>query len=226
MISSFVTKSLAFSAFSFGRDWALLPVKMGDEKGCENLQKKVDDLREKMHVDIPIKVAEYSACPWAAHGGICFGAGGITVPSTEIKELIRENDDTQIALLAHEISHIKHNDGPWMLVITLVTLAVATVFAWWACPEAWFFIAEQLIMIPVLPAFFIRSRIQERAADVEACKHITNAQKQAISDFFEKIRQNRLDDRSDPNLSPLKKLWKRFWINSDGDFLLEGLMHP
>ncbi len=179
-----------------------------------------------MGVDIPIKVAEHPAIPWAAHGGVCFGAGGITVPSTELKENLRENDDVQTAILAHEISHIKHNDGPWILVITLVTLAVATVFAWWACPEAWFFIAEQLIVIPVLAALFIRSRIQERAADVEACKHITNAQKQAISDWFEKHRQNRLDDRNDPNLSPVWKLIKKCLINSDGDSLLGRLTHP
>lgn len=214
------------SAFFLGRDWFLLPVKVGDNEGCEGLQEKVDALKKKMHVDIPIKVREHPAIPWAAHGGCCYGAAGITVPSSEISEETREKDDLQIGILAHEISHIKHNDGPWTLVIVVVALAASIVFVWAVCAPAWISIAEGFAIIPTFAALSIRSRMQERAADVEANKYLTNSQRQAISDFFENHRLDNLALRNQEDASLITRVWSKIYYNSEGESLLGRLTHP
>lgn len=214
------------SAIPILRDWFLVPVRVGDDDGCEGLQKKVDDLKRKMDVNIPIKVAEYPLMPWAAHGTACFGAAGITVPSKEIDPEKREEDDLQIAILAHEISHIKHNDGAWIFAVTVVSVVASYVLAWLICPPAWIFVAEQVVAIPLLAAMSARSRRQEHAADVEACKYLTDRQKEKIGDWFENIRHARILYRNAPNLSTISTLWRKFWINSEGEHLIGRLTHP
>ena len=41
------------------------------------------------------------------------------LPSEEIDENKCSSDDVQTAILAHEIAHIKHNDGAWTMLILL-----------------------------------------------------------------------------------------------------------
>jgi len=73
--------SIGLSLFYLGEDFFLMSVRFGDDEGCESLPKKVDNLKEKMGVNIPVKVVENSWMPWAAHGSVVYGKGGITVPS-------------------------------------------------------------------------------------------------------------------------------------------------
>lgn len=214
--------SLIMGSVLSARDLFLYPVKLGSSAGCGSLQKKVDQLKEKMGVDIPITVAVNDSFPWAAHGCSVYGRAGITVPSTGVLY----SPDTQIAILTHEISHIKHNDGAWMLVAALVTFAVSTVFLWYTLPAALVTYVEWIAMIPTLAAFFIRSVRQEKAADREACKYLTTSQKKAFCDFFDRLLKAKIKYRNEKGLSGFSRAWRHLTIDKNGESLLGRLTHP
>jgi Zn-dependent protease with chaperone function len=211
------------SACFLARDYFLVPVKTGVDEGCENLQEKVDTLRKKMDVPIPIKVVKHSAFPWHAHGALIYGSGGITVPRLFF---FQASEDAQIAILAHEIAHIKHNDGPMLLVTLIIIEVVFNIFLWSVLPAVLLPYLGLIMYIPFFTGIFLRSVYQERLADLEACKYTTNTQKRAMIEVFENLRQKNLEWRNDPAITGIWKSLRRLRVDEKGDSLFARITHP
>jgi len=208
------------------RDLLLYPVILGSSAGCGSLKKKVDQLKEKMGIDIPITVSANDSFPWAAHGCAVYGRAGITVPTREVGHFTSESDDIRTAILAHEISHIKHNDGAWGLAIILVTFAAFSVIFWYTFPVVLLPYVDLFACIPAMTAFFIRSVRQEKAADKEACKYLTSSQKKAFCDFFDRLLKAQIKYRNEKGISNFSRAWRRLTIDENGESLMGRLTHP
>lgn len=219
--------SLALSGAVFAlRDFALLPIQFGNAKGCYFLQAKVDQLRKKIGIPFPIYVTCNDFLSWAAHGSAFSRRGGITVPLSETMPKTKQSDDTQIALLAHEISHITQNDGPWLLCVITISFVAFSVFFGNVLPGVMPLYSCSLALIPTLIFLFEQIIEQEREADLEACRWITRDQKEALVNWLKKQKVERQKFRNDPSVSLLKSLWRKIWYDRGGNTLLEKMTHP
>lgn len=208
------------------RHYFLFPAKWGKEEGCAKLQEKVDALREKMKVSIPIKVAVNPWMSWSAHGAAIYGKGAITVPPSEIDPNEKLSDDVQTALLAHEIAHIKYNDGPWPFLITIVVFTVSSFFLWHVLPIEIAHYGFLFSLIPSISEMFRQMVLQERQADTKACKALSIDQKKAFLNWLERQWIEMRNYRNDPRVYTITSIWRKTWYDPGGNFVLKRLSHP
>lgn len=224
-----IATDLAFLSTGFlARDWALLPVKVGDDEDCEDLQARVDSVKKRMGVDIPITITEHPGMPWAAHGGTWYGAAGITVPTRELYEMEKRPGILQNAFITHEIGHITNNDGAKLHIIVCITFVALKVIFSAMLPVGWLVTKELLATAGFFTAALVRSRFQERAADITACRFMTRGEKLALSGEFERIRESNIESRNSligPDQSIFSKIRGRF-ITPSGESIFGLLTHP
>jgi hypothetical protein len=203
------------------RDFFLLPVKLGDTLYCRKLQEKADAIAKRMGVQIPITVSEHPSFPFMAHGTVLHGRGGITVPANEWKK----NNPAINAILAHEIAHIKHNDGLiWACLVTVSYVALNILFT---CMTGVPWVGDLMGGLGALLTLSISSIKREEAADAEALKHITDADKKAFIHLLKReIETNKWVWKDAENEPFYSRFFTRLLVNSEGEYLLNSLTHP
>lgn len=195
------------------------------------LEKKVHEVADKLGVKKGIEIIEVDCAHSLANarGNTLFpGKAGIVIDAQAFEDLSRE---AQEFFVAHEISHIKHNDPLTMHILPGLSGAASTLAMMELFPSTALFSAvwcspASLIGFAVGSATFIFfSRWREECADRTAFSVCSAEAKTAAIAFFEKMQVTNRQDRDDPNISFASSLWRKFLINGEGEARWD-VLHP
>lgn len=151
------------------------------------------DLRKRFEVLVERAYPAGDAPPWrlSFHKSELLGAnafalpGGDIVMTDKLVELLHDQPDAIVGVLAHELGHVQHRDGLDMLVrASLVSALVGVVLG-----DASGFIAT----VPATLATQAYSRDAERRADAHAARmmHAGGLRPAAMAVFFERMQRTR-----------------------------------
>lgn len=214
----YCTCSLGYSLYEgvfFGSLWDCKP---------SSLQQKVDDLANKMGVKTPVKALEDNDQSWRAHGNALFGQAAITVPHLGTNQLF--SDDLSTAILAREIAHIKNNDSFRSLLVLTMSVVLPILFPPFSCSG----IASKLLWATIKFAGVFglqhfHTQYLENQADEEVLKILTDNQKKALADWYEQTLIENVQWRSEKEISPIKKRFRRACVNTNGNYFDANLIH-
>lgn len=154
-------------------------------------QAQQDDLRRRFKAVVENGYPQDDAPPWtlAFHASPVLGAnafalpGGFMVITDDLVQLLHDQPDAIVGVLAHELGHVQHRDGLDMLVrASLVSAMVGVVLG-----DASGFLAT----VPATLATQAYSRDAERRADAHAARllHRSGIAPAAMAVFFERMVQ-------------------------------------
>lgn len=154
-------------------------------------QAQQDDLRRRFKAVVENGYPQDDAPPWtlAFHASPVLGAnafalpGGFMVITDDLVQLLHDQPDAIVGVLAHELGHVQHRDGLDMLVrASLVSAMVGVVLG-----DASGFLAT----VPATLATQAYSRDAERRADAHAARllHRSGIAPAAMAVFFERMLQ-------------------------------------
>lgn len=152
-------------------------------------QKQQDELRQRFASAVERAYPQGDAPHWelAFHASPVLGAnafalpGGFMVMTDELVELLHDQPDALVGVLAHELGHVEHRDGLDMVVrASLISALVGVVLG-----DASGFLAT----VPATLATQAYSRDTERRADAHAARvmHAAGIPPAAMAIFFERM---------------------------------------
>lgn len=161
-------------------------------------QKQQDDLRQRFQSVVERAYPEGAAPHWALafHASPVLGAnafalpGGYIVMTDELVELLHDQPDAIVGVLAHELGHVQQRDGLDMVVrASLISALVGVVLG-----DASGFLAT----VPATLATQAYSRDTERRADAHAARllHAGGVPPAAMAMFFERMLEKANEGRS------------------------------
>lgn len=152
-------------------------------------QKQQDELRHRFASAVERAYPQGDAPHWelAFHASPVLGAnafalpGGFMVMTDELVDLLKDQPDALVGVLAHELGHVEHRDGLDMVVrASLISALVGVVLG-----DASGFLAT----VPATLATQAYSRDTERRADAHAARvlHAAGIPPSAMAVFFERM---------------------------------------
>ncbi|WP_284452882.1 M48 family metallopeptidase [Parachlamydia acanthamoebae] len=198
----------------------------------QSLEAKVQALADKLKITKNLEIVEIRGLGNIAQamGNTIFpGKAGIAIDPEAFAYM---SEYTQEFILAHEISHIKHNDTLTLFLAQgfvgiITTLALAKLFPATAkiSLKSFFSPASSLGMITGIAGLALFSHWREKQADKTAFSICSDQARYAAIKFFKEMQEGNLYDRNCDDDSQLTSLFVKILISPEGDNRLD-FFHP
>jgi Zn-dependent protease with chaperone function len=192
----------------------------------KELVTKVDEIAKKLGIDKKLEVSfitGLTVCAQAMGNTIFPGKAGLAIDPNLLDKL--PSGDLKF-LVAHELSHIKHNDTLTIPLLTGLVQLISTVALSILFPYATAISAISYTAFAVgLITFSLFSRYREECADKKAYSICSQEGKKGAINFLTNLKNGNIQYRNEENINVFSSLWRKIKVNEQGDVRWD-VLHP